>query len=91
MENVDTEDTGIRMDRRLPFAVIVTLLVQAAGALVWATELDARVNGLEQQLVTSSSLNEKFARLEERLENMKQDIEGIKHQLDHLTDRLLKP
>jgi Tfp pilus assembly protein PilO len=76
---------------RIPFAVLITVLVQAAGVLIWATQLDARVGGMEQQVMSTTALNEKFARLEERLENMKQDLGGMKRQLDHLSDRLLKP
>jgi len=76
------------VDRRVPIAVIVTLLIQMGGALVWATQLDARVGDMERQTITSASLNEKFARLEERLDDMKQNLAAMKRQLDHLTDRL---
>ena len=68
---------------RLPLALVVTLMIQAASILIWATQLDARVNGVEHQCAGTSSLNEKFARLDERLDGMKQ-------QLDRLTNRLLK-
>jgi hypothetical protein len=76
------------LDRRVPIAVIVTLLFQMSGALVWATQLDARVGDIERQSISSAGLNEKFARLEERLDDMKQNLASMKHQLDHLTDRL---
>lgn len=80
---------GWKIDRHIPVAVILTLLIQVGGVLIWATQLDARVSGIEQQAISSNTLNEKFARLDERLDNMKQDIAGIKRQLDKLTDRLL--
>jgi len=72
-----------KMERRVPLSVIAILLVQLGGALIWATQLDARVSGMEKQSVDTNSLNEKFARLDERLD-------GIKHQLDRITDRVLK-
>jgi|GEM_PF-6283343 len=78
-----------RLRIRLPLAVIVTLMMQAAAILIWATQLEARVSGVEQQSINSSQLNEKFGRLEERLENMKQSIGDVKRQLDRLTDSLL--
>lgn len=77
--------------RRIPLTVIFMLLFQLGGALIWATQIDARVGTIEQQSISSAELNEKFARLEERLDNMKEDLAGMKRQLDHLTDRLLKP
>jgi len=78
-----------KIDKRVPFALIVTMLLQVAGALIWATQLDARVGNVEQQMVSDSSLSEKFARLDERLEGMKQNMDGIKRQLDKLTDKLI--
>jgi hypothetical protein len=78
-------------ESRIPYAVIITLLVQAAGILIWASQLDTRDNAMEQRTASGIGLNEKFARLEERLENMKQDIGGIRRELDRLTDKLLKP
>lgn len=69
--------------------VVFTLLVQAGGILIWATQLDARVNVIEQQSMNTTSMNEKFARLEERLDGMRQNIDDMKRQLNRLTDRLL--
>ena len=85
----DSYERHWMVDRRVPIAVIVTLLVQMGGALVWATQLDARVADMERASITGANLNEKFARLEERLDNMKQDTAAMKRQLDHLTERLI--
>jgi len=90
MENSKNEESS-RRSIRIPSVLIMTLLMQAAAILIWATQLDARVNGVEQQVLNSRSLNEKFAKLEERLDDVKQGMGDIKHQLDHLTERLLKP
>lgn len=78
------------MKNQVPWAVIITLLMQFIAVIVWATQLDARVGTIEQQSVSTRGLNEKFARLEERLDNMKQDLSGMKRQLDKLTERLLR-
>lgn len=78
-----------RLDTRIPVAVLISCLLQVAGALIWATQLDARVNTLEERTLDGKGLNEKFARLEERLDFMKQDLAGMKQQLDHLTDKLI--
>jgi hypothetical protein len=83
--------TSWKIDRRISIALIISLLVQIASALIWATQLDARVSHMEQQVISNNGLNEKFARLDERLDDMKQNLDGIKHQLDQLTDHLLKP
>ena len=71
-------------------AAIVTLLMQAGAILIWATQLDARVNGVEQQMMNNHGLNEKFAKLEERLDDVKQGMGEIKRQIEQLTENLLK-
>ena len=58
-----------KLDRRIPLAVIIMLILQIASALVWATQLDARVSNMEHQSISIISVNEKFIRLEERLDH----------------------
>ncbi len=67
--------------RRVPAALIMTLLMQAAGALIWATHLEARVGQVERQSVSAALLQEKFARLEERLDALKDTLEDLRRHL----------
>ena len=75
---------------RIPLTALGMLIMQAALVLMWATQLDARVNEIEQQIVSNRSLNEKFARLEERLDNVKQGMSEVKHQIEQLTQSVMK-
>ena len=84
------DDNHWRIDRRIPIVVIISLVMQAIGAIVWATELDARVNNIEQQSINGAIANDKFARLEERLESLKENIYAIRRQLDQFTDSRIK-
>src|SRR4051812_31142529 len=43
--------------RRIPLTIVLTLLLQLAGALIWVTQLDARVEKVEQQASGSSGMN----------------------------------
>ncbi len=45
---VDPAGGEWHIDKRVPVALIVTLLFQAAVGLIWATRLEARVGYLEQ-------------------------------------------
>ena len=78
------------LDRRIPIAVIITLLMQMIGALIWATELDARVGAIEKQNSGMGNVIEKFARLEERLDQVKDDMGYVKRKLDYVTDRMIR-
>lgn len=79
-----------KIDRRVPVAVILAFILQIAGALIWATELDARVSHMERESGTFTGVTEKFVRMEERMENMRQDLGIIRRQLDRMTERLIR-
>jgi len=79
-----------RLDKNIPIAVIIAFILQVIGAIIWITELDARVSNVEHQSTLLAPANEKFARLEERLDHIKEDTDSLKRQLDRITDRLFK-
>jgi hypothetical protein len=77
------------LDRRIPITVVMTVCIQVAATLVWATSLDARVSSVEQKTLSAHETREKLARIEERLDYMKQDIGFIKQQLNYLTNHFI--
>lgn len=79
---------GVLAYGRVSVTLIATLILQAAGVLIWATHLESRVNNMEQQSVNAVMLNEKFARLDERMEHLKQQILVMNTQLEQLNKRL---
>ena len=79
-----------RFDRRISLAFVMTLVLQFAGILIWATQLDARVTRVEQQSADNIGLAERFARVEERLDNVKQDTNAMKQLLSNLTEKLIR-
>lgn len=84
------DDKHWKLDRRIPIAVIGALVMQMMGAIIWVTELDARVSYVENQSLGNINANEKFARLEERLDAIRQNVDSIKRDVSQITDRLLK-
>jgi len=79
-------DKHWKLDRRIPVAVVIALFMQMMGAIVWATSIDARVNQIEQNTMGGAFASEKFARIEERLEHLKEDIVIIRRQLENLSN-----
>lgn len=53
-------------DRRVPLAVIVTILMQSAAALLWAGAANERLGTLETRTERIGELVERTARLEEQ-------------------------
>lgn len=73
-----------RLDRRIPLAVIIVMALQVVAALMWATQLDARVVTLEHMNPDSRTIGETLARLEERLDAMRGDIGDLRSRLETL-------
>lgn len=80
-EDESTYDEGNhwQIDKRIPIALLVTLFFQISAALIWATQLNARVGTLENKAEHTDYFGEKLARIDERLQSMKQDVEQIKN------------
>ena len=72
------------LDRRVPLALIVALVLQTGGMAWWAATLENRVEHLEEQIATSSSLGERLTRVEERLGNLKEDTANIERYMRQL-------
>ena len=54
------------LDRRVPVAVIVTIVLQSAAALLWAGAANERLQHLEERTERFGELVERTARLEEQ-------------------------
>ena len=70
------------LDRRVPIAVIVTLLLQSAAALVWAGSAAERLSTLETRAERIDEMVERTARLEERAKGVTAALERIEAKLE---------
>ena len=70
------------LDRRVPIAVIVTLLLQSAAALVWAGSAAERLSVLETRAARIDEMVERTARLEERAKGVTAALERIEAKLE---------
>ena len=79
-------ETGSRwhLDRRVPLALIMAILIQTAGALTWAGAATERINQLERQVTEGGDLGERTARLEEHSVFMRAALERIERKLDRV-------
>ena len=68
--------------RRIPVAVIAALVVQTAGALVWAGGAAARIATREDRLSEQRQVAERLARLEEQSKATRAAVERIELRLE---------
>lgn len=80
-------DNSWHLDKRVPIALIFTLLIQTAGALMWAGAASERLHQLEQRQRDGRDLSERTARLEEQAHHMRAALGRIEDKLDQIMTR----
>ncbi len=68
--------------KRVPIALIVALVVQTIGGLVWAGGAAARIVTLETRVSEQRLVAERLARLEEQGVATRQAVERIERRLE---------
>ena len=75
-------EQNLRMDRTITLSLVVAVLVQTAGALLWAGAAEARLSQLEIQAAADLPVAERLARLEEQMIGARQSLTRIERRLD---------
>jgi len=68
-------------DRTITLGLVVTVMLQTAGALVWAGATEARLTTLEAQMALAPAVAERLARLEGQSNIMAQSLSRIERNL----------
>ncbi|PTT11914.1 hypothetical protein [Caulobacter sp. HMWF025] len=71
-----------RLDRQVSLALIVTLVLQAAAALLWAGRASARIDEMRTRLDAQAPVAERLARLEEQAAATRAALARIEAKLD---------
>ena len=86
------DDKHWHLDRRVPIALIITIIMQTIGIVWWAASLSARVETLEHRFAELGAYQARIVRLEEKQNAVYQRldrIEAIQRRIDVKIDRLL--
>jgi len=68
-------------DRTITLGLVVTVMLQTAGALIWAGATEARLTTLETQMALTPAVAERLARLEGQSNVMAQSLSRIERRL----------
>jgi hypothetical protein len=72
------DDEQWHLDKRVPLALILTIVIQTAGLVWWASSLSERVNSLERRADASAPQGDRLTRVEVKLEGVQLGIDEIK-------------
>lgn len=73
---------SLKLDPRITIAVIVTIILQTAGALLWAGQAAARLEAVERAVATQPEVADRLARLEEQVGDARRALTRIERKLD---------
>jgi hypothetical protein len=79
--------TDFKLERRVPLAVVATLVLQTGAALVWAGAAEQRLAGVERAVEMRAGAPERLARVEEQITAMREQLKRIEGKLDALGGR----
>lgn len=71
-------DKEWHLDKKVPVAMMVTLLLQTGAIVWWAAGISVRVDVLEQRAITAAPQAERIIRLESKLDNITDKVAEIK-------------
>jgi len=72
-----------QLDKRIPVSMLIAIFFQTICIAIWATKLDGRVGTLETTTVSI----EKFARLDEKMNGIHDDVGHIRDDLARLSPK----
>ena len=76
-----SEQRYLQLDRTITFGLLLTIIFQTAGGLIWAGAAEARLSALETQIAHSPHVVERLARLEGQTLQIEQSLARIERRL----------
>ena len=75
---IDTSDSSWHLDRKVPVAIIMTILLQTGGVIWWGASVAERLNALERKVDLAAPQADRLTKVETRLEAVQDGISEIK-------------
>ena len=79
---MNPDDAKWHLDRRVPLAMILAIIMQTCTFIWWASSLTERVNTLERERVATAPQGDRLTRVEVK-------VEGVQTSLDRI-ERLIR-
>ena len=80
------EDNQWHLDKRVPIALILTILMQTGAMIAWGASLNQRVAHLEKEIAERSDYAERITRQETLMEGLLKAFNRVEDKVDRLLD-----
>ena len=75
------------LDKRVPIALIATIVMQTMAAVWWAATMQSRIEALEKMLAASATTESRLVRLEQVTLTQSRTMDRIESKLDRVIER----
>lgn len=75
---------GWRIDRQIPVALIISMVIQTFAVIWWAAKIESRVETLELHDITYNIVLDRVSRVEEKVISLKETSTAIDQKLTQL-------
>lgn len=82
-----SELSNWHLDKRVPIALIFTIVMQSMAAVWWASAMQSRLESLEAMLSAQSTTEGRLVRLEQITTMQTRTMERIEVKLDRVIER----
>jgi hypothetical protein len=78
MSRRNLPDNAWHLDKKVPIALILAILMQTGGMVWWAASASERINALERRAELAAPQGDRLTRVETKLEAVQDGISEIK-------------
>ena len=72
----------MEIEKKVTISLVVAILVQTGGALVWAGSAAERIRAVETELNDRKTVSERLARVEAELEGARDQLDRIERRME---------
>lgn len=72
----------MKLDPRITLALILALILETVGGLIWTGRAAARLDAVERSVATQPEVAERLARLEAQIDDVRRSQARIERRLD---------
>lgn len=73
-----------KIDKHIPIAVIMAMVMQTFAIIWWAAQMEARVNVLETQTAQNTLVIDRVSRVEEKVSALRESNQRIEQKIDQM-------
>ena len=88
MSQTDTASQGWHLDRRVPVAMILTLIVQTGMAIWFISNMNSRIDANTEAIKAMSNHSDRIILLESHIEFQTETMRRLEAKIDRLDQRL---